>query len=237
MIRSAGNSVVAAGKKRYFSKNGKQNVTNLAKDVMMLQKLLNTEMKYVNTKTGNNITNTAGFVDVLTSAAEGSDSTQRTGRSIKIQRVDVNLEFIYSSGTAATSAEQDCRFSWFVIQYLATPSTSGATAFNIADFLDTDMSGNYTSMSMGDPDTARDFRILANGIVDTQIQSVPAASYAARGYASACIDTNFHQSFNSTTAASIVDNNICIVLTAQRAVNTGGACQYNMNARMWFTDN
>jgi hypothetical protein len=237
IVTRAANSAVDAGRQRYFSKNGKQNLSNLTKDVMFLKRIINSELKHIETVTSANFNPSTGAVVALTSVAEGSDSTQRTGRSIKIQRIDLNMQIMYSTGTAATTQFLDNRFTWFLVQYLATPSTSGSAAFAIADFLDVDNNSTYSCMSMADPDTAKDFRVLASGLCDVHFGVVPATSAEARAYVNSSTACGFHQAFNSTTAASIVDNNVCVVITARNATNTGGALQYTLNARMWFSDN
>ncbi len=237
MVTQAANSVVAAGKKRYFSKNTKQNVTNIANDVMMLKRLLNTEMKHVETRSSNNVSSGTPFVDPLGSPAEGTDSTNREGRSIKIQRIDFTLQCLFVTGTVATTAKQAQRFKWYLVRNNDTPSTSGASAFAIGDFLDLDVAGNHSALSLRDPDTFKDFTVLDCGILDLQAMYQATANQTVYGYVEASVNCNFHQSFNGTTAASIVENNICLVVTVANANDAGGNSSYNWNARLWFTDN
>jgi hypothetical protein len=237
IAKTSANNIVDAGKKRYFSKNAKSNVSNIAKDLMFLKSIINVEGKHIETVSNATVTVASSLVSALTAPATGSDSNQRNGRSIRIKRIDVNMTFTMTSGTAATSSNGNQRFQWYLVQYLDTPSASGASPFAIADFLDQDQASNYTPMSLPDPDTAQDFKVLATGLVDVPVLTVPATNTAFTKFVDLSVDCDFHQSFNSTTAASIVENNICLVFTAQHSANTGGSSTIAYNARVWFIDN
>lgn len=235
IISYSKDQVRGAVQRRYIKSGGLNQVKD---DLRMLRRMLNTEAKHVDTITTiTNVVATASVVQAVGTMAEGLDSNQRTGRSIKINRIDATFAFQYSTGTPATTSLQNQIFNWYFIKYNKTPSSSGATAFNISELLLVDPSGNYTPLSLPNPDTNENFSILASGEVNVVLHEATTVQSTAVQLVNLTIDKAFHQTFNSTTAASITDNMCFIVYTGLQGLNTGGVSNVASSIRMWYVDN
>lgn len=240
-IATQSTSYISDGiKARYFSKDNKANFATLASDIGKLRSLLNTERKHVETtQNGATVVATAGTGSVyaINPPAEGTDAGNRTGRSIKAIRFDVSGEFIYSTGTVATTSLQRQTFNWYLVRNKSTSSSSGTTPFVVADILDPDSNSVYTPMSMMDPDNIVDFEIMQCGqeVVDLRFNTTaPSSGHKCFTFSHDC---SLHQSFNNTTAASVTQNACFLMFTAMNPVNTGGVSTVSFVAREWFVDN
>ncbi len=234
-VRNGTNQAVAAVKERY---TGKAAGANIAKDIKTIMSLMNTENKQVYTlATAQSVGSGAALVYGIGTVAQGTASNQRTGDSIKINRIDLNLKFIYSSGTQATSNQATQVFNWYLIRYLKTPATSGTTAFAISEFLNTDGDGLYTPLSFPNPDTNQNFQLMSSGSVELNLNLVPATSDAVSKVVSVSHPCSFHQDYSGAASTTITENMTFLVFTALNAANAGGVSQVVVNAAMWYIDN
>jgi hypothetical protein len=220
---------------RYVKRGGLQQV---ASDIRELRKMLNTEEKHFDTVTAaTTVTSTSSQVLAIGSMAEGSDSNQRTGRSIKIVRTDLNLVFTYSTGTPATTSIQNQYFNWYYVKYLKSAAGAGQTPFGISEFLNQDPGSNYTPISLPNPDTNENFQVLASGQIEVDLPDATTALSSRFKIITLQVDRVFHQTYNGSTAASISDNMCFLVFTALNAINAGGASNVAFGVRQWYVDN
>jgi hypothetical protein len=220
---------------RYGKRGGLQQVMT---DVKELRKLLNTEEKHIDTIIGaTTVSFTASNIILIGTVAEGSDSNQRTGRSIKIVRTDLLFYFNFSSGTVATSSQQNQYFNWYYIKYTKTPSSSGGSIFSIAEFLNQDAGSNYTPMSLPNPDNNENFVILASGQQEVELTVETGVTSVRFKIQQIQSERSFHQTYNGTASTNICDNCTFLVVTALQPANTGGISQYAASIRQWYIDN
>jgi len=234
IARHSTNQMVTAVKERY---TGPSAAVNIAKDIRSLTSMLNVEDKQVYTlTTAQNVYNTQSLVIGVGTVAQGTASNQRTGDSIKVNRIDMNIAFYYGAGTAATSVQQDQVFNWYLVRYLKTPASSGTTAFNISEFLQTDMNGNYTPLSFPNTDTAQNFQIMISGQERVSINSI-ATGYISHKVVTVSHTCSFHQDYSGSAATTITDGMIFFVCTADTLVNPGGFSTVAPNSCIWYVDN
>ncbi len=229
----ARDQIVSAARRRY---TGPKAIGNIARDVQMLKSILNTENKHVDTLSTPISISTAGSVSWIASPAEGDDSNNRNGRSIKIDRIDLFLYTTWNPGTASLNDDQWMR--WFVVRYLKTPSSAGSTPFSLNDFLNADPNTNRTVLSLPNTDTAENFQILDQGLYKVPVYYATAATGQT---SSAIIETsipcNFHQTFNGTAATTVCDNSLFFVCVCLNSFSTGGQCNALPQFRVWYVDN
>jgi hypothetical protein len=202
-------------------------------------KLLNVENKHIDTQvaaSGNAVNSGSSSIIYIAPPGEGSDNNQRTGRSIKVDRIDYTFIFRYSAGSSSTLLQSQT-FRWFIVKYLKTPSSSGTSSFGISDFLVTDPNSQYTPLSLPNTDTAENFEILDSGIICLDLQGYTANATAVERVLSGTVNCGFHQTFNNTTYSSVVDNALFVVMVALQGANTGGVSQVGYTMRMWYIDN
>jgi hypothetical protein len=235
IFAKATDQVIGAAKKRY---TGKNSIKNIVSDISMLKSLLNVEDKHNDAlSTLQTISNTTGFVAGVSSLAQGTTVSTRTGDSVKINKIDFLLNFQFSSGTAATNAYADNIYRYFIIRYLKTPTSGGANAFAIAEFLNADAFGNYSLLSLPNTDTNENFQIMSQGTVQVQLPYVPAANSVNSRLVELSIPCGFHQTYNGSATTNVCDNMVFIVLVSLNPVNTGGVSGCSINSRTWFIDN
>jgi hypothetical protein len=235
MISYSKDQAVGFARNRYAKKGG---MKQIAADISELRAMLNVEDKQVVDLTGTTtVTAAAPLVQALGSVAQGSNSNNRTGNSIKVTRVDLIMGFAYSTGTVATTALQNQYFNWYVVRYLKTPSSNGATPFGIGDFLGSDPNSNNTVLSLPNNDLNEDFHILASGEVEVDLTFSATNPTSRFKVVNLTIPCSFHQTFNGTAASNIVDNALFLVVTAINPINTGGASTLINSARIWYIDN
>jgi len=238
IIRFARNSrdqAVGFVKERYTGKNA---AINIARDLSMLKSLMNTEDKHIdNVYASTSVVPTAAAVIGLGTVAEGSDSSQRTGRSVKLTKLDMLLNFQFSIGTLATAVNMNQIFNWYYIRYLKTPSSSGTSAFTITDFLNADVNSNVTPMSLINDDLNEDFSVLDAGQIDISFTDIAAGSSIKNKLVELTIPVNFHQTYNGTAASNIVDNMTFFVITALNPINAGGVSNVYISSRQWYIEN
>lgn len=207
------------------------------RDIKMLKSLLNVEEKHIDTLGATTVVASASAIIPIGTVAQGSTSSQRSGDSIKIIRHDLNLLFNYSTGTPATTAQEFNTFNWYYVKYNKTPSSSGATAFNISEFLNQDNNSAYTPLSLVNPDTNENFTILDSGQVKVGPQFIGSASVNAFQLVEASIQRPYHQTYNGTAASNVCDNMTFLVVTCSQIANTGGVSSLTYGVRQWYIDN
>lgn len=220
---------MAKAKQRY---SGKKGVANIARDINMLRGLINTEEKQlVSGWVAQTVQSTAASINVLAAPAEGSDSNQRTGRSIKYNRITMFLNFTWNAGTSGNLATQT--FRWFILRWNNSPST-GVTTPSITDFLVQDPNAQFTPLSLPNPDTATDFAVIGTGLVTL---TQPAQNQVVDRFVEFDAPLGFHQTFNTTAASGACTNMLSICVVSMHAFGAGGQSNYTGNIRTYYIDN
>lgn len=135
LVKKVAKKAGRAIKKRYFRGKGfsKPNVGRMAKDVMMLKKMINAEKKTYADKLSSSISvgqvggNTSGhqIIDVTPLPAQGTTSVTRNGNSIKLN--SAYYEFYFVKQSSATQASKMIIEFWKVPgePYTATEISNG----------------------------------------------------------------------------------------------------------------
>jgi hypothetical protein len=235
IIKNSTDQFRGAARNRYVKRGG---LTQIAADINELRKMMNTEEKHTDTQTTATSTVLSSSTILLVNPpAEGSDNNQRTGRSIKVVKIDCNFQFLFSSGTVSTTGILNQLFNYYVIKYLKTPSSSGSVPFVINDLLNIDPNGNFSPLSFPNSDIIEDFAILASGQIDVELPETTTAPSYRNKAVTLSIDRSFHQSFNGTALTNITDNCVFVVFTALNPANTGGNSTVTSSVRLWYVDN
>jgi hypothetical protein len=203
-----------------------------------IRQMLNSEHKHIELLLGvTSVTPGTMLIESLTAPAEGTDSNQRTGRSVKVTNVEGIIEFKLTGSTSATAAPIVYFVRYFIVKWNAQSTGGTGTPPLASDFLITDSDSNYTTLSLRNPDNNEDFTVLATELVRLSFEG----SNVQSGTAPTCTSLvnfeshhSFHQSFNSTTAASISENSIWMFVVAKDAV---GALSLECSLRTWYVDN
>jgi hypothetical protein len=233
LITHAGDQVKRAVRNRYLGKNS---MFNIARDVSTLMSVVNTEEKHQDNSISNtNVQLATSLVQVLNPPATGTSSQTRIGNSIKVNRIQFSMLFRYTSGTGTLYLNQN--FKWYLVRWLKTPSSSGTTPFSIADFLEVDQASNYSTQSLADPDTIENFAVMAAGSVELNLPQGLGTDQSVSKVVDVDHACSFHQTFNSTTAASITDGCVFLVVVASSPSNTAGSSNISFTSRMMFIDN
>jgi hypothetical protein len=236
MVRVGSNLAnVAVGgiKQRYGGRNG---MSNLARDVGMLKMLVNAEEKQIFTlSTAQTVTSSSSLVYGIGTMAQGNASNQRVGDSVKISRIDLNLNFAYSTGTSTVANTQI--FNWYLVRYLKTPSTSGTVAPNISEFLNQDGNSLYTPISFPNPDTIQNFQLMSNGQVEINLPNVATTVSTSNKVVNVSHPCNFHQEYSGSANTTITDNMCFLIFTAMNGINTGGLSAVTVSSAMFYIDN
>jgi hypothetical protein len=234
MARNSRDQIISGVKQRYMGPGG---MLNVASDITKIVKLLNTENKHLDTWQSYTALPTSPIVVNLGNVAEGSDSNQRTGRSIKVNKIDIIWNFTFSSGTPATSSTTNQYFNYYVVCYLKTPSTSGGSGFGIGELFDQDGSSNDSVLSLINDDTDENFQVMEAGQVEITLPYLGTVATYKSKVVTTTHRCNFHQTFNGSSASTICDNTIFVVVTALNPLNSGGVSSVQINSRIWFIDN
>lgn len=214
---------------------GKKATRNIASDMKLVMSMLNTEDKHYSfNATAITVQDSASSVAVLGSPSQGTDGQSRTGDSIKLNKFDFSIMFIWGNGT--TTAQYNQTFEWYFVKYNKTTSN---TAFSIADMLDADVNGNFTPMCLPNTDKNQNFTILASGSQSMQLPQGTNATgnIKVQSIVHGSVDLDFHQLFNGATGSSITDNYIAFVCVGLVPVNVAGSSSYTLSYRQWFVDN
>jgi len=237
VIRNSTDIVERAGiaiKNRY---TGPRGINNMAKDLSLLKMIVNTEDKHADQQLSDTVTQTSSLVLPMPAVSQGTTSVTRIGDSIKVVRFDGILEFVYSSGTTTSNMTQV--FNWYLVRYKKTPSSSGYSAFNIAEFLDTDINSDFTPLSLPNSDTNENFQVMCNGStnITLPVNTIAGTDLTDRRVVNFSHECNFHQEYNTSSYTGVCDNMCFLVVTALNPINTGGSSTCASSIRVWFVDN
>jgi len=229
------NSAAIGVRKRYTGKGGS---LAMARDLSRLAMSVNTEEKQIYTiSTAQSVLSTTSIIYGIGTMAQGNGGNQRSGDSVRICNIDLNLWFYYYSGTAATMGVQNQIFNWYLVRYLKTPSTSGTSSFTMSEFLNVDGNGNYTPLSFPNSDTNENFQVMSSGTVDVQLYNNPTANMYGSKLVNIRHPCSFHQDYTGSGSTTICDGMCFVVVTALNPINAGGGSSVVINAAMWYVDN
>jgi hypothetical protein len=233
VIRRSTDQALGFVKQRY---TGKRAGSNIASDLNQLRRILNVEKKQLDTITAVTTVTSAGpLILVVNPPAQGTDGSTRDGDSIKCIRFDAQIQFAYGTGTTNSTADQV--YNYYLVRYLKTPSSSGTTAFAIADFLSADVNGNRTPLSFPNNDLAHNFQVMYSGTTDLSVPFASATNNTSYRVINLTHECGFHQTFTGSAASTICDNSVFWVITALNGANTGGGSTVQVNTRQWYVDN
>lgn len=184
--------------------------TQLVKDVAMLKGLINTEFKTVDTTFTAAAVSTTPVRTVLNDIGTGTDSNQRTGRSVLIK--SVFLDGIVTMSPAATTTS----VKFAIVKDIEAGSHNFADVFSATNVV-----------SLRNIDNTIRFPLVK---VRQHNLSVDKQEYRVRMY----IPLNFHTKYSSTTATSQVSNALNLWYISDEAVNTA---VFTGIARVRFIDN
>jgi hypothetical protein len=236
MFKHSKDYIIKAASTRY---TGRSAPLNIAHDLRVLSSMLNTEDKFINTlQTSSAVTSGSPLIYGIGTVSQGTTQNQRTGDSIKINKIDLIIQFYFSQGTLATSGIATQVFNYYLVKYNKTPSTSGTSSFAISEFIDADANGAYTALSFPNSDTNQNFTILSSGQVQLEVMALSATSTPIYSkLVQLSIPTSYHQTYNGASNTAITDNMTFVVVTALTAANAGGTSSVSIQSKMWFIDN
>lgn len=213
------------------AKNTYNKVDSLAKKVGTIMSLINVEKKHVDTNynTAENIEVTSGMVKALTATAHGDANNQRQGNSIKLYSYQINgrIRQLASTNSAA----------YVKIWLVAFDAASEGTP-TISEFLDADSNGNYSSMSLRNPDRMGDFKVLSQKRIKIPQRTVSTertdAIFSMYGKFK-----GLHQRYTGSTAASLVTNALYLIWVTDdgTTASTNAVELANYQARINYVDN
>lgn len=248
-----------AVKRRYFKGKGYRNpkVGQMAKDVMMLKRLINAEKKryQINSVSSPQVVgqvngNSTGHyaLDLTPLPGQGTSYNQRTGNSIKWASSYFSLQFTHQSATV-----QKIKLRLMLVKVVGTPYSNVQTAIQ-GQFLQANLfttgSVVYDYYSQRIPDYFRNFKVLRSKTItlnqDT-LSSQPVIKTVTFGHK---FDHHVRWATDGTTVSEgqvillvLADSGNCSTTTActiangipVTAVNTG--LVYNYNIVHYFIDN
>jgi hypothetical protein len=235
IYRFSKDQAIKAIKNRYM---GPMGTTNVAKDVSFLMGIVNTEDKHVDlVQTFASVTTGVQQIIAIGTCNQGTTVGTRIGDSIKVCRIDLQLQFQFSTGTLATTAVGTQQFRYWLLRYLKTPSTNGTVAFAISEFLNQDSAGNYSMQSLPNAETNENFQIMDTGEVSLQLISPYASPVTMEKSLLLRKECSFHQTYSGAANTTIVDNMVWFVVVSADNANTGGLSGFLLSQRTWYVDN
>lgn len=211
-------------------------MVQIQKAIRKIEGALNTEHNFLDQiASPQSVTSASSYVVAITPPAQGDNVGTRTGDSIKIDRLDIKMIFSYSAGSSVINTSQI--FNWYIFRWNKTPTTSGSTPPAIGDLFLVDPSGNFTPQSLTNPYNNQNFQYITGGQTVVNLPIGGASSGAQNIPVEVSHDLVCKQKFSSTTAASITDNLLFMVLLAQYPINTSGASTVAYSIRQWYIDN
>jgi hypothetical protein len=220
---------------RYATRGG---MMKLASDVSRLMSVINTEDKHADSiSAANSIASTTGGLIVpLPTLAQGTAVSNRNGDSVKVNKIDIDLEFLYG-GTAATATYVNQTFRMWIVRYKKTPASSGTVPFAISEFLNLDSSSAYTPMSLMNSDTNENFQVMYTTDITLTIPTLASAQIVTTKNLTIRHECSFHQEYNGSNATNICDNMSFLVFVAMNPANPGAISAVASSIRLWFIDN
>lgn len=204
-------------------------VAKVARKVAFISSLMNVEKKYIDTDLASQTFGANdGWVQALTNPAHGDASNQRNGNSIKLYSYQIAGRI-----TQQTSVQNAIRGKIYLIAYEQTPD-----ALTIGEFLDTDGAGNYSSLSLRNPNKMGDFKVLA-------MKRFYCPQRAVTGLETDCNFSiygkfkNLHQRFTGSLASTITSNQLYMIFTIDDGVTSSSTGAYikGLKARINYIDN
>jgi hypothetical protein len=218
--------------------SGPKSIGNIARDVTRLMSIINTEEKHIDLlPAATTVSLSSPIVVFVGGVAQGNTGTTRNGDSIKVNRIDLSLSFVFSTGTTASSTISNQQYRWWLVRWLKTPSTSGSSPFSLSDFLNVDANSYFSPLSFPNTDLNEDFQILDSGDVSLTLPIIGASSSTVQRTILHSKMCGFHQTYNGSLASNIVDNSVFFVCVASSGVNTGGSSTVTIGNRSLFIDN
>lgn len=204
-------------------------VSGLAKKVAFITSMMNVEKKHLDTDLASQTFGANdGFIQSITAPAHGDAANQRNGNSIKLASYQITGRI-----TQQTSVQNAIKGKIWLISYDQTPDVP-----TISEFLDTDGAGNYSSLSLRNPDKMGDFKILAS-------KSFYCPQRAVTGLET---DTTFklfgkfnnmHQRFTGSAASTITSNQLYLIFAIDDGTTAASTGAYikGLKARINYIDN
>lgn len=235
--------VVRAVKGRYAPR-GRVNLTKIARDVMTLKSVINSEKKEftfeVTTNSvgqlgssGTGVTTDDGWMiqDSTPIPASGAGFNQRTGRSIKLHSMRISGQY-----RKLANAGQQISLNFYVIKVVGEPRTLDTSLVN--DFLEVNpLTGLTDNNSPRNPQSMRDFKIYARKRL-----YLPADRYFSEGTPDSVksftlnIRLNHHIKFNADTTG-VESGQMFVLVTASsgNVSSTAGASDPELSTVTAFT--
>jgi len=161
----------------------------------------------------------------------------RIGSQIDCVAIEGNIDFSYTSGTAAPVAHATQIYLWTVFRYLKTVTGSFAAPPGVGQFYNLDLTTNYTPLSLRNQDHVEDYDILAAGQIELDMPSWNSGGNTEHiktlNFKHIC---NFPIDFENAAGANVVDNMVMLQIVAQNPANTGGTSTIQYGLRLMYTD-
>ncbi len=186
------------------------------KDINIIRKFINTEVHYSDVNIGSGGVSSTPTFTLANGTQTGDDVTNRTGRSVKFENVD--LRFILTNNATAVNT--------FTRVMIIQDTQPNAAIFAIGDLI--------TATTVVAPyNTNNQYRFV---IVFDEVYCL---STAGPSNISQVIRRaiNFHTEYNSNNAGTVADittNSLYLVVFSDQATNTP---TFQGNIRAWFVDN
>lgn len=204
-------------------------VNKVANKLAFISSLMNVEKKRIDTDLASQTYGANdGFIQAISAPAHGDGAGQRNGNSIKLYSYQISGRI-----TQQTSVQNAIRGKIYLVAYEQTPDVPV-----IGDFLDTDGAGNYSNLSLRNPDKMGDFKVLNSTKIFCPQRAVTGLE----------TDTNFvmngkfrnlHQRFTGSTAASITSNQLYLIFVIDDGTTAASTGAYikGLKARINYIDN
>lgn len=211
------------------AKNTYNQVNSLAKKVGTIMSFMNTEKKRLDTDVASQtFGGNDGWIQAISAPAHGDGAGNRNGNSIKLYSYQISGRI-----TQQSSNQNQIIGKIYLVAYEQTPDTP-----TIGDFLDTDGAGNYSSISLRNPDKMADFKVLAVKrfrVKERQVSTLETdTAFTMNGKF-----RGLHQRFSGSTAASITSNQLYLIFTMDDGTTAASTGAYikGLKARINYIDN
>lgn len=204
-------------------------VAKVARKVAFISSLMNVEKKYIDTDVATQTFGANdGWVQAITAPAHGDATGQRNGNSIKLYSYQIAGRI-----TQQTSVQNAIRGKIYLVAYEQTPDVP-----TIGEFLETDGAGNYSNLSLRNPNKMGDFKVLAS-------KRFFCPQRAVTGLETDCNFSmfgkfrNLHQRFTGSAASTITSNQLYMIFVIDDGTTAASTGAYikGMKARVNYIDN
>lgn len=185
------------------------------------------EHKYVQTTvTSTNFGSNTGYINALTNVAQGNGLSERIGNQIQLCSYQI-------SGRLKTQSSGNSRrqVKFWLVSYKLTPNAAA-----VADFLDTDGAGNYSTMSFRNPDKFTHFKVLRAKTIIIPQETVTGQEADMEFMLYGKLRLN--QDYSAGNAADIKTSQLYIIMTCDDGTTAGstGIVIEQYRARINYTD-